>query len=78
MIAGRFAYSKPTFTSIYEALTGRLQTLDSILLSKTFLVGERITLADVFVVSALGNLFTGLVDKAARSKIPNVVRYFET
>ncbi|KAK1921338.1 hypothetical protein DB88DRAFT_500426 [Papiliotrema laurentii] len=78
ILAGRFAYSKPTFQGIYDLLLQRLDTLDKVLLSKTFLVGERITLADVFVVSALQNAFTGLVDKAARSKIPNVVRYFET
>jgi elongation factor 1-gamma len=78
MIAGRLAYAKPTFTSIYEALVGRLELLNKILLNKTFLVGERITLADIFVATALQNAFTGLVDKATREKVPNVVRFFET
>lgn len=63
---------------MYEIVVGRLTTLDKILLHKTYLVGERLTLADIFVVTALGNVFTGLVDKSAREKIPNVVRYFYT
>lgn len=78
MIAGRIAYSKPTFTAIYDQLLARLDTLNKVLLSKTYLVGERISIADVFVVSALQNAFTGLVDKSAREKLPNVVRYFQT
>ena len=63
---------------MYDKLIARLQLLDQILLTKTYLVGERITLADVFVVTALTNVFTGMVDKSAREKIPNVVRLVDT
>lgn len=78
ILTGRFQYSKPTFQGVYDALVARLETLNKVLLSKTFLVGERITLADIFVATALQNAFTGLVDKATREKVPNVVRFFET
>jgi elongation factor 1-gamma len=67
-----------TFTGLYDRFLKRLQDLDSVLLHKTFLVGERITLADVFVVTSLTNAFTGLVDAAAREKLPNLVRYVDS
>jgi len=78
MIAGYVPYSKPSYEALYKSLSDRLELLNKILASKTFLVGERITLADVFVASSLNNAFTGVVDKATREKVPNVVRYFET
>jgi elongation factor 1-gamma len=55
-----------------------LAQLNDHLNNQTWLVGERITIADVFVATALGNMFTGLIDASMRAKIPNVVRYFET
>jgi elongation factor 1-gamma len=42
------------------------------------LVGERITLADVFVGSALAFAFANVISAADRKKVPNVVRYYET
>lgn len=63
---------------ILDGVNARLATLNQILNDRTWLVGERITLADVFVGTALTNLFSGLIDASMRSKIPNVVRYFET
>lgn len=78
MLMGKAPYSKPTFDGLFQILVGKLQVLDKVLLDRTFLVGERITLADVFVASALVNSFTGAVDKATREQIPNVVRYFHT
>ncbi len=56
----------------------RLDVLNTELLNKTYLVGERITLADIFLATALVNAFTGQIDASYREKIPNVVRYVET
>jgi elongation factor 1-gamma len=55
-----------------------LQTLDKILLDRTYIVGERITLADVFIATALANAFSGHVHAELRKQTPNVVRYFNT
>lgn len=74
----RYQADKQAYTAAVDKLQSRLQTLDKILLDRTYIVGERITLADVFVASALVNSFTGAVDKATREQIPNVVRYFHT
>jgi elongation factor 1-gamma len=56
----------------------RLRKLDAIMLHRTFIVGERVTIADIFLATALTNAFTGLVDASNREKIPNVVRYVDS
>jgi len=66
------------YQAVIDTVMKRLTQLDEILLEKTWLVGERITLADIFVVTALNKAFTGQIDASYRSKIPNVVRYAET
>jgi elongation factor 1-gamma len=57
-----------------------LATLNKVLEDKTFLVGDRMTLADIFVASAVFSAFTGRghVDKATRAKYGNVARHMET
>jgi len=56
----------------------QLQTLDDILLARTYLVGESITLADVSVFTTLSDLFKKLLDKESRQPYPNLVRWFDT
>ncbi|KAH8089107.1 elongation factor 1-gamma [Filobasidium floriforme] len=80
LVAGWLAYAKPTYTSIFTKLEQRLATLNKVLEDKTFLVGDRMTLADIFVASAVFSAFTGRghVDKATRAKYGNVARHMET
>lgn len=52
--------------------------LNTFLHKTTFLVGHRITLADIVLASILVNIFGAYYGAAERSKIPNVVRHFET
>jgi elongation factor 1-gamma len=54
--------------------------LNKYLEDKTYLVGDRVTMADIFVASANMSAFTrsGQLDKAIRSKYNNVIRHFET
>ena len=66
------------FTAIIDKVMRRLNVLNTELLNKTYLVGERVTLADIFLATALVNAFTGQIDASLREKIPNVVRYVET
>ena len=63
---------------MFDAAMQRLQQIDSIFLHKTYAVGERITLADIFMVTALTNAFTSIVDASCRAKLPNLVRYVDT
>ncbi|WVQ72335.1 hypothetical protein IAR50_001886 [Cryptococcus sp. DSM 104548] len=78
MLAGRIPYHKPIYQAVVDKIVGRIQVINEILLDQTFLVGERITLADIFIVTALTNIFTSWFDAAARAQVPNVVRYVNT
>ncbi|KAK6057097.1 glutathione S-transferase protein [Cooperia oncophora] len=63
----------------YKAeLFAQLTHLDEILLSKTFLVGERLSLADVSVALDLLPAFQHVLDAAMRKKFGNVTRWFQT
>jgi len=55
-----------------------LSVLNEVLSERTFLVGERISLADITVATALLQLFEKVVDPAFRAPFPHVVRWFLT
>lgn len=78
MFANRLPYVKPTFQAIVDKAVRRLQAFEKILVSKTFLVGERITLADISLAFAVLAAFSTLVDPSVRASLPNVVRLTET
>jgi len=78
MLNNRLPYNKAVVAAIVEQLNKRLSELNNHLNNQTWLVGERITIADVFVGTALQFLFSGLIDAPLRQNIPNVVRFFET
>lgn len=78
MIAGYVPYNKPIYTALISKIQRRLEALDKFLQARTFLVGDRITLADVSVAAVLYSGFTGHLDASVRKTIPNVVRFFET
>ena len=46
--------------------------------TRTFLVGERVTLADLVVASAISTAVTVNLDAALRAELPHVIRHFET
>ncbi|KAK4684741.1 elongation factor 1-gamma, partial [Tremellales sp. Uapishka_1] len=75
ILAGRIPYNKSTFSSLLDRVMARLTALNTDLSDKTFLVGERITLADIFIATALVNAFTSLIDAPLRAKVPHLVRY---
>ncbi|VDL74977.1 unnamed protein product [Nippostrongylus brasiliensis] len=63
----------------YKAeLLAQLTHLDDVLLSKTFLVGERLTLADVSVALDLLPAFQHVLDADLRKKFGNLTRWFQT
>merc|ERR1719312_933360 len=55
-----------------------METLNQHLLTRTYLVGERISQADISVVCNLKMLYTHVMDSAFRSAYPNVNRWFMT
>jgi elongation factor 1-gamma len=59
-------------------LARALTILDNHLLDKTYLVGHKITLADITIISALVYPFKFVCDPQYLSSFTNVVRWFET
>jgi len=55
-----------------------LKTLNDHLLTRTFLVGERLTLADIAVACTLLNLYKHVLDSEFRKPFLNVTRWFTT
>ncbi len=78
MIAGYVPYNKPVYQSLIDKAVARLSAINVVLQNKTFLVGERISVADITLAAYLSNGFAGHLDAAIRAKIPNVVRHFNT
>jgi elongation factor 1-gamma len=71
-------YNKETEQQAKEALKRALVALDAELLAKTFLVGERVTLADITVACHLLDAYKKLFDASYRADFPNVTRWFLT
>ncbi|XP_001809758.2 elongation factor 1-gamma isoform X2 [Tribolium castaneum] len=61
-----------------EDMRAALAILDSHLLTRTYLVGERITLADIVVACNLSNLYKYAFDPDFRKPFVNVNRWFTT
>jgi len=55
-----------------------VHVLEEHLLVNTYLVGERLTLADIFVIAILARGFQYFYDKTWRANNPNVTRWYET
>ncbi|GLB44431.1 putative elongation factor 1-gamma [Lyophyllum shimeji] len=71
-------YSKPMHTFFVERQTRALKTLNAHLATRTFFVGERITLADLFVAGVLMRAAGYTLDAPLRAEVPHLIRHFET
>ncbi|EDV29830.1 Elongation factor 1-gamma [Trichoplax sp. H2] len=61
-----------------EVISSILKVLNNDLSTRTFLVGERVTLADISLACNLYHLFKQVLDPAFRAPYPNVNRWFTT
>ncbi|KAF2729461.1 EF1G-domain-containing protein [Polyplosphaeria fusca] len=77
-IIGRDPYNKKNVDESQKAALKAVHTLEEHLLTHTYLVGERLTLADIFTSSILARGFQYFFDKAWRANNPNVTRWYET
>lgn len=71
-------YNKAIEQRLWDSLDRAFSFLEADLKKKTFLVGHRVTLADLTLVSNLGMVFSRIAGVNFRSKYPNTVRYFTT
>ncbi|KAJ2160028.1 hypothetical protein GGF46_002590 [Coemansia sp. RSA 552] len=71
-------FIKPAVQAAEQQLTRFLGVLNTILVDKTFLVGERLTVADVVVACDLVLLYKQYLTEEDRKKYRNLTRYFKT
>lgn len=77
-LLGRDPYNKKNVDEATKTTLKAIHTLEQHFLIHTFLVGERITLADLFTASLIARGFEYVFDKKFRSEHPNVTRWYET
>lgn len=77
-LIGRDPYNRKSVDDSQKAAYKATGVLERHLLSNTFLVGERITLADLFAVGIVSRGFEYLFDKKWQQENPNVTRWFLT
>lgn len=77
-LQGRDPYNKRNVDEATKASLKVIHTLEQHFLIHTFLVGERITLADLYTASLISRGFEFVLDKKFRHEHPNVTRWYET
>lgn len=77
-LLGKKPYNKKSVDDASKAALKAFSVVEEHLLHNTFLVGERITLADLFAAGVTLRGFQFLFDKEWQAKFPNVTRWFLT
>lgn len=77
-LRGQEPYNKKVVTDSINASMKAVSVLEDHLLVHTFLVGERITLADLFCAGIISRGFQTFLDKKWRTEHPNTTRWYET
>ncbi|CAJ0847791.1 12914_t:CDS:10 [Entrophospora sp. SA101] len=77
-ILGISQYNKASHNLAVDSLKNTLSNLDKILLNQTYLVGDRITLADISVATALYLPFKLVLDSEFRKAHKNISRWYVT
>ncbi|XP_061717954.1 elongation factor 1-gamma [Cydia pomonella] len=75
---GIMQFNKQNVERAKTDLLAALAVLDKHLLTRTFLVGERVSLADIVVFTTLIHAFQHVLDPATRASLVNVQRWFQT
>lgn len=77
-ILGIMQYNKAGVDQAKDSLKKILTALNNYLLSRTYLVGEKITLADIVVATSLLHLYEHVLDEKNRKPYCNLNRWFTT
>ncbi|CAK7264153.1 elongation factor EF-1 gamma subunit [Sporothrix epigloea] len=77
-LLGRVPYNKKAVDDASKAALKNLGVAEEHLLHNTFLVGERITVADIFGASVIARGLQLVFGKAWREEFPNITRWFST
>ncbi|KAL9591169.1 MAG: hypothetical protein Q9203_000041 [Teloschistes exilis] len=77
-IVGRDPFNKKNVEDSKKAALKAMKVLEEHLWVNTFLVGERLSLADLFAAGIIARGFQFFFDNAWREENPNVTRWYET
>lgn len=77
-LTGRLPYNKKTVDEAQKAAIKAVSVVDAHLANNTYLVGERITLADLFAAGIIQRGYQWFFDTEFREEKPHVSRWFET
>ncbi|KAK6437831.1 elongation factor EF-1 gamma subunit [Oleoguttula sp. CCFEE 5521] len=77
-LIGRDPYNKKNIDDAQKTTATNISVYESHFLVNTYLVGERLTLADIFTAGLISRGFQFVFDKAWRSEHPHTTRWFET
>lgn len=77
-LLGIMPYNKNTVERAREDVKRSLKVLNQHLLNQTYLVGERLTLADIVVFTNLLSLYENVLEPSVRSEFVNLNRWFTT
>ena len=77
-LIGRDPYNKKNIEDSKKATEAKLKVMEDHLMINTYLVGERLTLADLFAVSIISRGFQFFFDKEWRAHNPCITRWYET
>ncbi|KAJ5127610.1 Elongation factor 1-gamma 2 [Penicillium atrosanguineum] len=77
-LLGLDPYNKKTVDEVAKVAVAKIAVLETHLTANTYLVGERITLADIFTASLLTRAFATVLDKKFRQANPAVTRWYNT
>jgi len=75
---GIIPFNKNAYDKAKDDISRILTVLNGVLSERTFLVGERISLADITVTAALLQLFEKVLEPSYTAAFPHVVRWFNT
>lgn len=77
-LTGRDPYNKKNVEDSKKRTQQNLKVLEDHFLVNTYLVGERLTLADLFTAAIVARGYEYFFDKSWRSENPTVNRWYET
>ncbi|KAI8633151.1 hypothetical protein F5Y19DRAFT_416846 [Xylariaceae sp. FL1651] len=77
-LLGLDPYNKKNIDDAIKASAKNISVVEEHLLHNTYLVGERITLADLFATAIISRGFQFFFDKEWRTEHPNTTRWYET
>ncbi|GAB1314886.1 elongation factor EF-1 gamma subunit [Madurella fahalii] len=77
-LLGKAPYNKKAVDDAQKETLQAVTVVENHLRDNTYLVGERITLADIFAAGLIARGFEYFFDKQWRQKNPNVSRWYET